>query len=90
MYNIPEVEPTERDNQNQADEAAIQRVLAGDTNAFRALVERYQNPVRRMVRNYTSDSHAYEDIAQEVFLTAYQKLAKYDPARSCFSKSRLA
>jgi RNA polymerase sigma-70 factor, ECF subfamily len=79
------VETNNRDHQNQADDAAIQRVLGGDADAFRALVERYQNPVRRMVRNYTSDSHGYEDIAQEVFLTAYRKLAKFDPTRSCFS-----
>lgn len=74
-----------QDQKNQVDEAAIQRVLAGDTDAFEALVERYQNPVLRMVRNYTCDSHAYEDIAQEVFLTAYRKLGKFDPSRSCFS-----
>lgn len=85
MYNIPDVEPTERDIQNQADEAAVQRVLAGDVDAFRSLVERYQKPVLRMVRNYTSDSHAYEDVAQEVFLRAYRQLTKFDPARSCFS-----
>ena len=79
------VETNNRDHQNQADEAAIQRVLAGDTDAFRGLMERYQKPVLRMVRNYTSDSHGYEDIAQEVFLRAYRKLAKFDPSRSCFS-----
>ncbi len=79
------MEVNNRDHQNQADEAAIQRVLAGETDAFRGLVERYQQPVRRMVRNYTRDSHGYEDIAQEVFLRAYRKLAKFDPSRSCFS-----
>jgi len=79
------VEPTERDIQNQADEAALRRVLGGDVDAFRMLVERYQKPVLRMVRNYTSDSHAYEDVAQEVFLRAYRQLTKFDSARSCFS-----
>jgi len=63
----------------------IQRVLAGDVESFRLLVERYAGPVTRMVRNVTGDCHACEDLAQEVFLTAYAKLRTFDPARSRFS-----
>ena len=38
-----------------------------------------------MVRNLTGDSHACEDLAQEVFLAAYTKLGTFDPSRSRFS-----
>jgi RNA polymerase sigma-70 factor (ECF subfamily) len=63
----------------------IQRVLQGDTELFAVLVERYQKPVVRMVRNLTCDGPATEDIAQDVFLAAFAKLATFDPARSRFS-----
>jgi len=63
----------------------IRRVLDGDPESFQRLVERYAGPVMRMIRNVTGDSHACEDIAQEVFLAAYAKLRSFDPDRSRFS-----
>lgn len=63
----------------------IKAVVGGDTDSFRLLVERYEKPVRRMVSNLINDRHICEDIAQEVFLAAYRKLASFDPARSSFS-----
>jgi RNA polymerase sigma-70 factor (ECF subfamily) len=65
--------------------AVIHRVLQGDTESFRLLVERYEKPVVRMVKNLTGDSHVGEDVAQDVFLTAYKKLTSFDPALSDFS-----
>ncbi|MHC4343628.1 MAG: RNA polymerase sigma factor [Planctomycetota bacterium] len=63
----------------------ISGVLEGDIEAFRDLVHRYERPVVRMIRNITEDGQYCEDIAQDVFLTAYRKLASFDPARSRFS-----
>lgn len=65
--------------------AIIQRVLNGDAESFRLLVERYAGPVIRMIRNTTGDSHTCEDLAQEVFLSAYVNLGAFDPARSHFA-----
>ena len=59
----------------------IRQVLNGDTEAFRLIVERYQGPVVRMIRNITCDGHSAEDIAQDVFFTAYRKLATFDTDR---------
>jgi RNA polymerase sigma-70 factor (ECF subfamily) len=67
------------------EQEVIQRVLGGDAGAFRLVVERYAPAVTRMIRNVTDDHHACEDLAQEVFLTAYAKLRTFDPARSRFS-----
>ena len=63
----------------------IRRVLDGDTESFRRLVDRYAGPVLRMIRNITGDRHMCEDIAQEVFLAAYTKLGTFNPDRSLFS-----
>lgn len=63
----------------------IRGILAGDIESFRLLLERYERPVVRMIRNITADGESCEDIAQDVFLTAYKRLASFDPARSGFS-----
>jgi RNA polymerase sigma-70 factor (ECF subfamily) len=63
----------------------IRRVLRGDVESFRLLVERYERPIMRMVRNMTGDHLSCEDIAQDVFLAAYRKLSSFDPACSSFS-----
>ncbi len=63
----------------------IKAVLDGDIDSFRLLVERYQKPIIRSIRNIIHDDHICEDTAQDVFLTAYKKLASFDPARGSFS-----
>lgn len=63
----------------------IRAVLDGDVESFRLLVQRYQGPVIRMIKNIINDHHICEDIAQDVFFTAYKKLSSFDPARSSFS-----
>jgi RNA polymerase sigma-70 factor (ECF subfamily) len=64
---------------------AIRRVLQGDAESFRFLVERYERPIVRMIRNVTGDMESCDDIAQDVFLAAYRKLSSFDPACSNFS-----
>jgi RNA polymerase sigma factor (sigma-70 family) len=47
----------------------------GDHNAFGELVRRYQSPVRAFLTRMTrGDSHLADDLAQETFLKAWQKL----------------
>lgn len=63
----------------------VYRVLEGDIESFRHIVEMYERPIVRMIRNLINNRESCEDIAQEVFFTAYRKLASFDPARSNFS-----
>lgn len=57
----------------------IARVLAHeDHNAFGELVRRYQSPVRAFLARMTrGDSHLADDLAQETFLKAWQKLQTF-------------
>ena len=57
----------------------IARVLSrGDQNAFGELVRRYQSPVRAFLARMTrGDAHGADDLAQETFLKAWQKLHTY-------------
>jgi len=63
----------------------IKKVLEGDIESFRLIVEMYEMPVVRMIRNLINNREFCEDIAQDVFFTAYRKLASFDTARSNFS-----
>lgn len=62
-----------------ADHADVARVLAGDVEAFRGLVERHQDRVLGHLRRLAGAEHA-EDLCQETFVRAYRALAAYDPA----------
>ena len=66
-------------------ETVIKRIMEGDIESFRFILERYERPVVRMIRNITFDKESCEDIAQDVFITAYRKLTSFNPARSSFS-----
>ena len=67
------------------DSDIVKHVLNGDVDSFRILVERYQRPVLSMIRRLIWDSHRCEEIGQDVFVAAFQKLSTFDPARSQFS-----
>ena len=67
------------------DSDIVKHVLNGDIEAFRFLVERYHRPVLSMIRRLIWDSHRCEEIGQDVFVAAFQKLSAFDPARSKFS-----
>ena len=57
------------------DAKLIQRVLDGDEAAFAALVRKYQKPVHALAWRKIGDFHVAEEITQDTFLKAYQKLA---------------
>jgi RNA polymerase sigma-70 factor (ECF subfamily) len=67
------------------EETIIRRVLEGDTQAFRWIVERYQGPIYRLVRNLLARRAEVEDLAQDTFLAAYQNLAVFDARRGTFA-----
>ena len=57
------------------DTQLIQRVLEGDDTAFSTLVKKYQRQVHALAWRKIGDFHIAEDITQDTFLKAYQKLS---------------
>jgi RNA polymerase sigma factor (sigma-70 family) len=57
------------------DAALIHAVLAGNSDAFRLLVERYQAGAYALVWSIVHDFASAEDITQEAFITAYTRLS---------------
>ena len=61
----------------QDDIIYIKRTLAGDTEAFSVLVERYQSLVFSLVMRMVRHRQDAEDVAQDVFVKAYSSLAGF-------------
>ncbi len=66
---------------NREEEAIVQRVLKGDTEAFAELIERYKVAVYNLCARMLGNPTEAEDAAQEVFLRAYNQLATYQSGR---------
>ena len=63
------------------DVALIQRILAGDEDAFASLIRKYQKQVHAQALRQIDDFQIAEDIVQEAFLKVYQRLNTLeDPA----------
>ena len=61
----------------EADAIAIERTLAGDRDAYRILVERHSATIFRLAYRLSGNHHDAEEIVQEAFLRAYQKLEQF-------------
>ena len=59
------------------DALLVSRILKGDMQAFKALVQQHQRLVGHMVGRLINDKQDVEDICQEVFLKVYQKLSGF-------------
>src|ERR1700720_486431 len=66
-----------------SDAIAVERTLAGDRDAYRVLVERHSRNVFRLAYRLTGNRHDAEEVVQEAFLRAYQKLEQFE-ARANF------
>ena len=69
--------PATSTSAREADSLLVDAVLAGDTEAFRALVDREGATVLTVCRRILADPTEAEDAAQDAFIAAYQNLGSY-------------
>ena len=63
----------------------MEGLLTGDDDAIRALYARFGRPVYSLGMRLLGSREAAEELAQDVFLTAWRKAARFDPARGRLS-----
>jgi RNA polymerase sigma-70 factor (ECF subfamily) len=63
----------------------IRRVKDGDRSAFRSIVEHYQRPLFGYLGRMGLNQGNAEEIAQDTFLRAWNRLGEYDYTRGQFS-----
>ena len=68
--------PLPQEDQVDADQAIIDRVLAGDQHAFSILIARYSDPLYRHAVGMTGSPDDAADILQNSFIKAFQHLGE--------------
>ena len=69
--------PVDRDDASPSDAALVRRVLAGDAEAFGALVAHHHARCLRLAVHLVDDRADAEDAVQEALLRAYRHLGRY-------------
>ncbi|MEZ6124380.1 MAG: sigma-70 family RNA polymerase sigma factor [Planctomycetaceae bacterium] len=63
------------------DARLVDHARHGDTDAFGQLVMRYERRVLKVIRRFMPDQDMAQDLAQETFLKAFDRLDQFDPSR---------
>lgn len=59
------------------DKEIVERILNGDVQAFELIINRYEISIARFIYQMVRDKETAEDLTQEVFILAYNKLFTY-------------
>jgi RNA polymerase sigma-70 factor, ECF subfamily len=62
-----------------SDNELVERTLSGDVRSYEELVRRYERLVGRVIYPYAGREAAVEDLVQETFLRAYDRLDTFNP-----------
>jgi RNA polymerase sigma-70 factor, ECF subfamily len=83
-HTTPTVDPEEQEQaarpvpfDEHPDIALVERAKAGDTSAFEQLVRQYDRQIYRTALHITQNREDAEDITQDVFFKAFQKLEQF-------------
>lgn len=78
-------DPTRRPLSPDDERELMRGVIAGDEEAMRALYRRFARPVFGMGLRILGTREGAEELAQDVFLAAWRKASRWDPARGRLS-----
>jgi RNA polymerase sigma-70 factor (ECF subfamily) len=67
------------------DAALVEECRRGDTRAFDQLVGKYQKPLFAVALRMTGDYDAADEVTQQAFVKAYERLSSFDPHYKFFS-----
>ncbi len=71
------IQPIAGELEPHPDVALVERVRAGDVSAYDMLVRKYDRQVFRIAQHITQNREDAEDVMQDAFLKAYQKLDQF-------------
>ncbi len=61
-----------------SDAAVVAQVRAGDSDAFRVLVDRHARTIFRLACRMVGNEQDADDVVQETFLRAYRQIARFE------------
>jgi RNA polymerase sigma-70 factor, ECF subfamily len=71
------IQPIAGMNEQHPDVALVDRVRGGDVSAYDELVRKYERQVFRIAQHITQNREDAQDVVQDAFLKAYEKLDQF-------------
>ena len=65
------------ENEQHPDVALVEQVRGGDVSAYDTLVRKYERQIFRIAQHITQNREDAEDVMQDAFLKAYEKLEQF-------------
>ena len=62
----------------KTDSEIVARILEGDVQAYAQLVDAYKSPIYNLAFRMTASLSDAEDLTQDIFIRAYQKLYQFN------------
>ncbi len=69
----------------KTDAEVVAEVLRGDRQAYAKIIDAYKAPVFNLAFRMTGTYSDADDLTQEIFIRAYQKLHQFDPEKKFFT-----
>jgi RNA polymerase sigma-70 factor (ECF subfamily) len=76
-----ETDGSVKNNEEDSDEALIDRVCSGDVDALASLFQRYARIIRGLAYRVLADASEADDLLQDLFILIQRKCALFDPSR---------
>ncbi len=76
-----EIDGSVKKNEEDSDEALIDRVCSGDADALASLFQRYARIIRGLAYRVLADASEADDLLQDIFILIQRKCALFDPCR---------
>jgi RNA polymerase sigma-70 factor, ECF subfamily len=70
-----------KNNEEDSDEALVDRVCSGDLDALASLFQRYARIIRGLAYRVLADASEADDLLQDLFILIQRKCALFDPSR---------
>jgi RNA polymerase sigma-70 factor, ECF subfamily len=70
---------------NREDMVLLNKIKRGEIDLYNQIIKKYEKALFVMIVNIIKHRETAEDIAQDVFLSAYTRLGTFDPALAKFS-----
>lgn len=69
----------------KTDAEIVARIIEGDVQAYAQLVDAYKGPIYNLAFRMTGSLSDAEDLTQEIFIRAYQKLYQFNQEKKYFT-----
>jgi RNA polymerase sigma-70 factor (ECF subfamily) len=74
--------PVEQDEEAESDDGIVARLRAGDEDAFRELLDRYDAPLRRLARGYVATDTAADEVVQDTWVAVLRGIDRFEQRSS--------